>query len=355
MDNKLSVKISAISFYLLLFVVVNHSVNIEYRPAGDNTVWFIENLISYKLSKVMIPTFFFISGFLFFLNIDVNEKFSFKPFKVKIAKRMKTLAIPYFFWCTVWFVFLYLVQMLPALKVFFSSPLHQMTLFEKFWNLYLEPINYPFWFIRELLLYVIVTPILFLLTKYLKLFSLLLFFILAAVSFSLFTFWKVDIYRFHMLFYYCLGIYCAVNKVSLKVSVSKLLLALMLFAFVALCAALIYIDKNYNADLWYFKLGSNLVTLLGCGAMLVLYDYLDNRYNFSYKKIFAYGFIIYATHGIPILLFKEAFVSIFKPNDWESLLFYFVSIITIVATCIGFGMIFRKISPTFYAVVTGNR
>lgn len=355
MDKRLSIKISIISFFLLLFVVVNHAVNIQYSEAGQNTVWFIETLISYQLSKVMIPSFFFISSYLFFISMDKSWKFDLAIFREKIAKRIKTLAVPYIFWCTFWFLFLYVLQIVPAMKPYFSTPLYGMSTWQQIWNLYIEPLNYPFWFIRELLLYVFISPVLFLVVKYLKGFSLLILFSLAAFSFSVFTIWDVDIYRYHMLFYYCLGIYCAVNRLSLKISTPLAISILLLLVFVGLCIGMIYIDLRLDAKQWYFKLLSNITTLIGCVSMWSLYDHLDSRYSFKYHKVFAYGFIIYATHGIPILLLKEGFVSVFQPDGLISLLFYFASIALTILGCIFFGMLFKKMAPNLYSVVTGSR
>ena len=355
MDKKLSLKISIISFFLLLHVVVGHSVNVVYDAAGDNTVWFIENFISSRLVKIIIPIFFFISSYLFFLNFKVNEKLNLKIFKDKIVKRLSTLGIPYLFWCTFWFVFMCFLQVIPQLSSFFPTLLFDLSPWKQFWNLYLEPINYPFWFIRELLLYVIITPILYLMVKYLKLYILLLFFLISIFKMSLFTVFEIDIYRYHMLVYYMLGIYCAINKVNLTINLKLPLLIFLLFLGFSLCALLIYFDLNYQINLWYVNLISNITTIVGVISFWSLYDHLNNRFHFKNHEIFSYGFIIYATHGIPILLLKQAIISFLNPTKWQLLFYYILTFIIIILSCLFFGIIMKKFMPKLYSFTTGNR
>lgn len=358
MDKRLSTKLSILSFALLLFVVVNHGVNVKFAQSGDGlTVWFLENLISYKLSKVMIPTFFFISGYLFFLSFDASKPFAFGSFSEKITKRLRTLGIPYLFWCTFWFGFWCVLQVLPGVSHLFGTPLHEMPIWKQFWTLYLEPINYPFWFIRELLLYVFVTPLLYLFVKYLKIPGLLILYVAAGFWFSAFNVWDVDIYRFHMMFWYCFGIYCAINKVNMRLNLEIGWQLLLAAVGVGLCIYIQSAEINVPQfeNLWYNRFLNNITALIGCVSIWSLYDYFDDRMHFKRHNLFAFGFIVYACHGIPILLLKEMVAKVLNPSPWISFALYFATIAVVIVGCIGFGMLFRKLSPKFYALVTGNR
>jgi Acyltransferase family len=356
MDKKLSIKISIISFLLLLHVVVGHSVNVFYDKTGDNTVWFIENLFSTRLVKIIIPIFFFISSYLFFLNFDSPQKINLKKFKEKIIKRLGTLGKPYFFWCTFWFLFMIILQIIPKTSIFFTTKLYQLSLWKQFWNLYLEPIEYPFWFIRELLLYIIISPLLYFLVKQLKFYIIILLFIFSIFKYSLFNVFEIDIYRIHMLVYYCLGIFCAINKTDLSIRLNLFFQIVLIIIGFSLCILLIYFDiNNQNNQLWYIVLISNITTIVGVISVWSLYDYLDNKFDFKYKEIYSYGFIIYATHGIPILLLKEATVAILHPSKWQLLGLYIFNFTITIITCLYFGKMLKKKLPRFYQFVTGNR
>jgi len=355
MDKKLSIKIATISFLLMLHVVVVHSVNINYDPNGNNIVWFIENFISFRLVKVVIPLFFFISGYLFFLSIAPGVNDTPNTFKEKIGKRFKTLGIPYLFWCTFWFAVIFILQLIPQLSSFFSTPLQKMTLWQQFWNLYIEPINYPLWFLRELLLYVMITPLLYWLVKKFKLAVPAVFFLLSLFYLGIEVL-EIYIYRFHMLVYYTIGIYLAIHKNGLKYRLNVGMQILSMIVFLGICALLIWFDiNNIDVKTWPIRLISNVATAIGVISVWSLYDYFDDRFHFQQHSVFSYGFIIYAMHGIPILYLKEALVKFFEPSKPMALVFYVVSFTSVILVCLFFGMMLKKLSPKIYLFTTGNR
>jgi len=358
MDKRLSLKFSIISFLLLIGVVVGHGVNIKYASSGSGfAVWFIESFLSTRLIKVIIPTFFFMSAYLFFLSFDVKTPFSLGTFTPKISKRFRTLGIPYVFWCAFWFIFWYVMQKLPGISAYFGNPLSDMPLEKQFWTMFIEPINYPFWFIRELIMYVVITPLLYLYVKYFRIIGLLLLYIVAGIWFSLFTVWDVEVYRIHMIFWFCFGIYCSIHKINLRLDFQpwfQLLLVIVSLSLLAFTQIFELRFPNYG-DFTLYRIFSNIISLVACVTLWSTYDFLDKRMNFSYHNLYAFGFIIYAVHGIPILLLKEGIVKVLNPSPGLALGLYFATIAAMILACIGFGMLFKKVSPRFYGLVTGNR
>ena len=100
MTNYLSQKIKLISFFSIVMVVVLHSYNIDIKQNGvvlalpKDFNWFLQTFFSFGVTRIAVPIFFIISGFLFFKDAQ-NE---YPRFNQKILKRFKTLVIPYFFW-----------------------------------------------------------------------------------------------------------------------------------------------------------------------------------------------------------------------------------------------------------------
>nr|WP_299343586.1 acyltransferase family protein [Allomuricauda sp.] len=354
MDKRLSVKISLVSFFLLLYVVFAHSYNISFEENADNYVWFIQNWISFGLSDIIIPIFFFISGYLFFLSFDINKNLDWNAFKTKITKRMHTLGKPYLFWCIFWFAFVYILQLIPALQPFFPNPLYDMSLAEQFWNMLLEPINYPFWFIRELLLYVLITPFIYLTVKYLKFYVIIALFIAALFDTSIVTLFEVDMYKYYMMAYFIFGAYCAMYKVSLKTNMNKYLIYFLILIWIVSSAIAKYFELYYQ-EAWAIRLLADLSALIGCIAMWGLYDLMDKTRQFKFHDIFTYGFFIYATHGVPILFLKKIFDAFFDLTDYQLLLLYLVNFVITAAICLVFGYYLKKIAPRFYFFSTGNR
>lgn len=53
------------------------------------------NIAFSRVTHIAVPTFFLISGFLFFVNF---QEWSWEGYKKKMSSRVKTLLIPYVFW-----------------------------------------------------------------------------------------------------------------------------------------------------------------------------------------------------------------------------------------------------------------
>jgi len=102
--NKLQ-EIPFLKLMLILGVVVIHSnikssVTPGYSQEGVDIVKFIVSLM-----RICVPSFFIISGYLFFYRVN---KFTLNIYKEKLYRRVKTLVIPYVLWdifCACLFLF----------------------------------------------------------------------------------------------------------------------------------------------------------------------------------------------------------------------------------------------------------
>ena len=125
-----------------------------------NAYTFLRLLISQTLVKVAMPVFFIMSGYLFFVNVDV---WNFKVYKTKICRRIKTLLIPYMIW-----------NLLMAIKLKTFS----WSMFWVYWEpagvqidwfgqeqLMTAPANMPLWFLRDLMTVSLLTPIIYILIR----------------------------------------------------------------------------------------------------------------------------------------------------------------------------------------------
>ncbi|NMH29512.1 acyltransferase family protein [Flavobacterium silvaticum] len=358
MDKRLSIKLSALTFFFLCIVVLSHAQNIfAGKPGLHDQVWFVESFLSNKLVKISVPMFAFISGYLFFFGWNAEQTFDTAAFKKKIGKRMRTVLLPYVFWCTFWFLFIYVLQMLPGTSKFFSSPLYKMSVFDQIKNWIIEPVNYPFWYMRELVFMILISPLVFVWVKYLKVFGLIIIYIIALFSKNIITVWDIDMFRWHMIFCFTFGTYCAVNRKNMvlhwSVAVQYLLIVLTVAAFVLLT----YLEyaQPQTSHTFPVRTLAILSALFGSLAVWTVYDRIDSKKPFTYHKWYDYSFILYACHGVPLVLLNKGFGIFTGQNPILLLVFYFVSAILTILGCIAFGSILKKYIPTFYAIVTGNR
>lgn len=125
-----------------------------------NTYEFLKLLVSQTLVKVAMPVFFIMSGYLFFTNVD---RWDITTYKTKILRRAKTLLAPYLIWN---------LLMAVKLKTF------NWSMFWSYWmpagrqidwlgheQLMTAPANMPLWFLRDLMVVSLLTPILYVLVR----------------------------------------------------------------------------------------------------------------------------------------------------------------------------------------------
>lgn len=124
-----------------------------------------------------VPLFFMISGYLFFVNID---KFTWNVYRTKMRSRINTILLPYLLWNLLYLLF-YSAQSFafPAQLISGGKTPVQNFAVEDFllcfWrtsvlgpeNTY-YPIYVPLWFLRDLFLICLASPVIYLLMKYLR-------------------------------------------------------------------------------------------------------------------------------------------------------------------------------------------
>ena len=164
--------ITNLRFPLMLGVVLIHNVLIDPAYAsreGMCFLAFIIELLSHQIVAPCVPLFFFISGYLFFLKF--GDKFSVVDYGMQLKKRVHTLLIPYIFWnLVVLGYFAIMHKFVPSLINPEFNNVYHFSMVEFVRSFYDfpggQPICYQFWFLRDLMLAVIISPVLFVAIRY---------------------------------------------------------------------------------------------------------------------------------------------------------------------------------------------
>ena len=131
--------------------------------AASNPAFDTFSRIVIFITEVCVPLFFAISGYLFFRNTP--EKPDVKWFWGKISSRFFTLVIPYLIAVIVaWGCYYFAIREVPSMVSGFFGDNWKDPLFV-FWK---GPINMSLWFIRELIVLVVISPLVYLLVRYLS-------------------------------------------------------------------------------------------------------------------------------------------------------------------------------------------
>lgn len=183
-SNDISNRITVLRFPLIIGVVYVHAYSVRDVEAVNGEVGhialFVQNLISQSLVRMAVPLLFILAGFLLFQRYELSVN----SVKAKLGSRIKSLLIPFLFWNIACLLFFALIQSLPFLSSFFSEKSDRICAYDTYdyfasiFGLGRMPIVYQFWFIRDLMILVIISPIVLLLAKRLPKISFLFLFTL---------------------------------------------------------------------------------------------------------------------------------------------------------------------------------
>ena len=131
----------------------------------------VRDAIEAFLGGQSVPVYFFISGYVFFLGVEWTRA----TYARKLKNRLHTLLIPYVLWNTIALMLL-AVRLLPCFRSYLSQPegageLTLANVLSCYWvyngglnGVEMDttvPIDFPLWFVRDLMVVVLCTPLLY--------------------------------------------------------------------------------------------------------------------------------------------------------------------------------------------------
>ncbi|MCL2789884.1 MAG: acyltransferase [Desulfobulbus sp.] len=170
LDTETSLRLKLLRFPPIIGVIYIHAYNTAIGYAGGIlgtadvnalTHW-VRVFLSEGIARIAVPLFFLMSGYLFFASFHWSQRTYWR----KIASRLRSLFIPFIFWNLVGLAFLALVQAIPAFRPYFTGAgklIAGYSLSEYCAVLFGVggyPVAYHFWFVRDLMLLVLLAPVL---------------------------------------------------------------------------------------------------------------------------------------------------------------------------------------------------
>ena len=322
---------------------------------GKYTVYqVIANLISEVFASISVPLFFFISGFLFFYKTN----FSFSVYLSKLKKRARTVLVPYLFWNALVIGFFFLAQ------TFFASLLSGENKLiadysikdwlEAFWarpypadHPNYRPIAFQFWFMRDLMVVMVFSPVIYIWVKYLRIFGV---FILGALWLSGFWF-NVPGFSIVAFFAFSTGAYFSVHKKNFATIFSSILpyssVAYLIVALADLCTK----GGTYNPNIHIIEIIAGCIFIIGFAATCI-----NKRLWKVNETLSSSTFFLYAYHGLPLALFVKLAIVKFPPtSDLVIMALYLGSATVICVLGVVLYNLLKKLMPAFMSVITGGR
>jgi len=326
----------------IIAVVFWHN-SMQPSPRIDfKTFYFIQDAFSGSFLRFCVPIFYLISGYLFF-----KSKFN---YLLSLKKRLKSIVLPYFIWSLFGVVFIYAI-------ISFSEIQSKMNLNWKFTvidflnHLILDPIQYQFWFLRDLMILAIISPVLYWLIIKSKNYVLI-----PLSLFWIYTGEATYIIRTESLIFFTLGAAISLRKFNLdklKLSKIRVICFFILWCFLSLSIALI-LYKSYNIDFIYFSMLLCSVKVLGVIVAWFGYDLLSKTRFLQISPLMLKStFFIFCFHEPVLTIFKK--LSLAKSNEELLILLYFINpAIVIILSILAFRLM-KKSLPKLTLLLTGYR
>lgn len=349
-DSELQSKsIDFLRFPLIIGVIFIHNFSLG-RGISDNMPMPVyrvtSELFSYVISAVAVPLFFIFSGFLFFLNTDFNKKCYFS----KLRKRIYTLLVPYLFWNIAALVCAWIThRFVPNDYQDCLTALWSVRSLQETSSLMTYPIAYQFWFIRDLMVIMLMVPFIYCLIRYLK-----IYFIAALAIVWYFKYWPeiLECYGLKLvaLFFFTLGAWFSLNKKNLIIEAQKIKKICFIFY------PIIALVDLYTKGTVFTNYISPLSILLGVFIFLNLAALAVCR-NILMREFSIASFFVFAIHD-PWLLsqIRKVYLKIFVPDtDLQLTIAYFVIplMVAVIALCIYYSL--NKFCYRFAKMITGGR
>lgn len=355
MNKYLSLKLKVIQFFLMIMVVFLHSYNLVVKTNAGNIVLnkgyssFIQDFFSQGITRIAVPLFFSISGYLFFLKM----KGTLIEFISKFSKRLKTLFLPYLIW-SIWGLLLYyILQILPHSNTFFTNKLiRDYSIIELLSTLFINPIPYQLWFVRDLLMIIILSPVIYWLIKYFKFFTVLFFLFTWFYGFNFILFSNEALF-----FFVCGAFLCIDNNKLTQIEISEKSWIYICLWIVIVFFKTILVYKGFQNEIVLNTLHKTSI-LIGILAIWRLYDFLfknKDLNNYKFYSIFSFSFFLYAFHEPILTIFTKGLFYILGKSELVSLIIYIVAPLLTITVAIFIGNYLKRTMPKFYGIVTGGR
>lgn len=338
MNKYLSDKLTILYTLLIIMVVYIHSYYLEAEQYP--CALFLQNLTGRGICRVANPLFFCISGYLFARNINcMKDVFS------KQRKRIRTLLIPYILWNIIFVLWYVLLECFPGINRFNNSKglldnYLNVPLSESLYNLLVVPAAFQLWFLRDLLMMLLFSPLLWWITN--KSVRGVLAMIL--LSIIVYPMWLI---------YFWIGVTIAVKKCNIENYYRPVWFVLLCIMTYIGNAIYIAYGNSFNSSI------DVLVNIIGVYLVWCLYDVLSKGKSYTdkgiWKYVCGYSFFIYCFHEPAFNIIKKMALYLFGTTESTIIFFYYLNPWIMLVSAILIARFLQKIAPQLYNILTGGR
>ena len=360
-----SQSLDLLRFPLALIVLTVHvfsttGFSIQGIIVNESLLPNVQKFIDVSFRGQSVPIYYFISGYVFFLGVNLT----WNKYKDKLKNRVKTLLIPYLIWNFIALLFQICIILLPisGFASKYSLSFSLSNILSCFWNYdgsimgqnitYGLPILGPTGFLKDLMIVVLFTPIIYYILKN----NIARMYLIVIGGLWLYN--RVMEISFYFpisaLFFFSLGAYNKINKKNMMMEFDRIkrqtAILYLLFFFISYYVYSISVFKVYEI----FK---SLNIFLGLVVAFNISVWLLKR---GYCKVnnflSSFSFFLYISHTIICgRMLKVLFIIVQPENDVLIFICYCLTIIFTTLFLMLIYYIMKQYTPAFLTFITGRK
>lgn len=341
-------KKTMVSFLLSIFVLLIHMSSFSQYAITGTSFEGITSVVNVFFRKsfvlLAVPLFFVISGATYFRN------YTNKDYKRRLISRAKSLLVPYLIWNTLNMLFEITTSYTFISNYFIGREKFVISVPNILLGIFFYDCNGPFWFIFNLMIFVIASPLLdVILSK--KWLGLSVIAVLIALQIFNINLPEKIFFEAESLVYYLIGAYigkyhfCMFSAKSTK-RTQKIGAA----GFITSTAIL------FVQEMSLFTFPDAINAIVKSAGAISLWFFLDCLIDkVTQKNYMDDSFIIYALHvNVSAVLIKLFYLALPKHPLMSILNLFVCTALTVALICV-FCAILKKFLPKVYAIVSGAR
>nr|WP_281383522.1 acyltransferase [Granulicella aggregans] len=355
---------TVLRFPLIVLVVFFHAYTASVDLAGggiagsqqvDPVSAFVRIFVSKGFGNLAVPLFFLVSGFLFFQKYDG----SWATYKEKLSRRVKTLLIPFLIWNFATYLVYFAGESIPATKVYFATkywpPIRSFTALDyanAFFGFTVKfPMSYQFWFIRDLMVMVVLSPLIYLL---LKRRAVAIPFLTIMLALWMTGYWPLVVPGSETLLFFIAGCYIASKNMDPTRPDPWIVPLGVGFGSLLLLVDVLMITTQTNPEV--LRLIVNSMMLFGLPFAWGLTKWAVDRpkWRSPLERLAEASFFVYAAHEPLLSILRKVSFRLIQPHSTVSeLLLFFLVPIAVIVFLVAVYTILNRALPRFTAVITG--
>jgi succinoglycan biosynthesis protein ExoH len=312
---------------------------------------FVNSFVLFFFFSV-VPLLSMVSGWLFFsFTSDARDQLL-----SRMGKRFKSLYIPLVLWNLLYLAILWSVfavnshsPILEGINVNFETA-GPVDYFNAVFGVTHHPVGFQFWFVRDLFVTVLVSPLLWIMLTRAPLLGAVALGLVWLSGFDLWIFFRTDV-----VFFFYLGGFLRLYKVPLEIA-GRVALWLLL-AYVALVALRTAAPYFMNPGSGYLDAATRAMRLVGVLACWGIFQRVAlTPFGAVVARYGSFAFFLHAAH-FPLLAFVKILLWRLVPleNQFWMLTHYALSVVITVAIGVAFGMALARLLPGQFAFLNGGR